>query len=443
MHDRWNFVLLHLAAAAGLVAAGDNWPQFRGPGARGTADGAHLPDRWGTAENVAWKAEIPGRGWSSPVVWGDRVFLTTAVSSEKPEEAKKGLYIGGDRQKPPADVHRWLVCCLDLATGKTLWERVAHQGVPATPRHVKNSYASETPATDGERLYVYFGNVGLYCYDLDGKLLWSHSVAPHRMKLGWGTAASPVVAKGRLFLVNDNEEESYLAAFDAPTGKELWRVPRDEKSNWATPCVWENDQRTEIVTNGTGKVRSYDLDGKLLWELGGMSSITIPTPFAAHGMLYLASGYVMHNRRPVFAVRPGAAGDISLARDATENEYVAWSQRVAAPYNPSPLVYGDHLYVLKDRGLLSSYDAKTGKEAYPDQRLGPTAFTASPWAYDGKVFCLSEDGDTVVVQAGPQFKILGKNSLGEMTLATPALAGDRLLIRTESKLYCFRNGAGE
>jgi outer membrane protein assembly factor BamB len=423
--------------ASGKVADA-NWPQYRGARSLGTSTAANLPDSWSTTENIAWKTPIPGRGWSCPIVWGDKVFVTTVVSEKPPEAAKKGLYLGGDRKTPPTDPHKWVLICLDLKTGKKLWEQVAAEGVPDSSRHIKNSYASETPVTDGERVYAYFGNHGLYCYDLNGKQLWSKKLGTFRTKLGWGTAASPVLHKDRLIVVHDNEDDSFMIALDAKTGNELWRVARDEKSNWATPFVWENELRTELVTNGTGKVRSYDLDGKLLWELAGMSSITIPTPFAAHGMLYLASGYVMHNHRPVYAVRPGAAGDVSLKNGELKNDYIVWYQKLAAPYNPSPLVYGDYFYVLKDRGMLSCYDAKTGAEIYKDQRLGAGEFTASPWAYDGKVFCLSESGDTFVIQAGPEFKIVGRNKLDELCMATPAIAGDRLLIRTESQVYCIK-----
>jgi outer membrane protein assembly factor BamB len=267
-----------LAFLPALALAEVNWPTFRGGAAAGVAADRRLPDTWDATKNVAWKTDIPGRGWSSPVVWGNRVFLTSAISEGKPEDPKKGLYFGGDRNKPPTDVHRWMVYCLDWTSGKILWERQADKGVPENPLHIKNTYASETPATDGERVYAYFGNRGLFCYDFDGKLLWAQKWPAVKTRAGWGTAASPVVYKDRLYLVNDNEEKSFLVALDARTGKEVWRVDRDERSNWATPFVWENELRTELVTAGTGKVRSYDLDGKLLWELGGMSSITIRVP---------------------------------------------------------------------------------------------------------------------------------------------------------------------
>jgi outer membrane protein assembly factor BamB len=257
--------------------------------------------------------------------------------------------------------------------------------------------------------------------------------------MGWGTAASPALHGDRVFLVHDNEERSFLLALDKHTGKQLWRVERKEASNWATPFVWKNGMRTELVTAGSGAVRSYDQGGKLLWQLRGMSIISIPTPFARHGLLYVTSGYVADPfLKPLYAIRAGAAGDVSLKRGEAANKYVAWCQRHAGPYHPSPLVYGDYLYVLHDRGFLTCYEARTGKEVYGKRRLGASAFTASPWAYGGKVFCLSEDGEAVVVRAGKEFKILGRNRLDEMTLATPALAGGSLFVRTSGKLYCLR-----
>ena len=427
---------LALALACACLAAEDRWTQFRGPAAGVAAEDENLPERWSATENVAWKLPVPGRGWSSPVAAADRIYLTAVIAAEPEEAPKKGLYFGGNRETPPPDEHRWMVYCVDWKTGKLLWERDVHRG-KAPARHLKNSYASETPATDGEHVYAYFGSVGVFCLDRDGKLLWSQPVGPYRMRYGWGTGASPVLHQGRLYIVNDNEEQSFLAALDAATGKQIWRVARDEASNWATPYIWENGKRTEIVTSGTRRVRSYDLDGKLLWELGGMSSIVIPTPFSKDGLLYLASGYVGDQVRPVFAVRPGASGDISIKGEDSLNDYVAWYQRQGGPYNPSPLVYGDYYYTLLDFGFLTCREARTGKEVYGKQRISQAgaAFTASPWAYNGKIFALSEDGDTYVIQAGPEFKVLAKNPLDEMCLATPAVYRSSLIVRTASNLY--------
>src|SRR5262249_33816655 len=277
----------------------------------------------------------------------------------------------------------------------------------------------------------FFGNVGVFCLDHGGKLLWEKQFDPVKTRMGWGPAASPALHKDRLFIVNDNEEKSYLLALDTKTGKEAWRVERDEKSNWATPFVWHNELRTELVTAGTSRVRSYSLDGKLLWELSGMSVIAIPSPFARDGLLYVTSGYVADLLRPVYAIRPGASGDISLKGKEKSNKDVAWCQPQGGPYHPTPVVYGGYVYLLYDRGFLACYEARPGKPVYQKQRLSPaaSAFTASPWAYGGNIFCLSEDGDTFVVKAGPEFKVLGTNGLDEMTLATPAITRGSLMVR--------------
>jgi outer membrane protein assembly factor BamB len=431
--------LLAVAAALTLPAAvrAADWPQFRGPGGAGVADGPVLPpDTWSPKQNVAWKYEVPGHGWSCPVVVGGKVFVTSCVTDGRLAPPKTGYYAPRDTKTHEGE-HRWTVFCLDAATGKVLWERVAHVGKPKHPIHVKASYASETPVSDGERVYAYFGNVGLFCYDLAGKPLWSRSWDVVPTQLDWGTGASPVLHKGRLYLVNDNEKQSFIVAVDALTGKDVWKKDRDEKSNWATPFVWENAKRTEIVTCGKGKVRSYGTDGTLLWELGGMSSICVPSPVAAGELLVISSGYEFGRPRPVLAVRPGASGDITLKKGETANEYVAWYKEPAGAYHPTPLVLGDYLYVLYSTGAISCFEAKTGKPVYEKERLGGT-FTASPWSYGGKVFCLSEEGTTYVVKAGPEFELLGKNAMGEVALATPAVADGRLFLRTANALYCIK-----
>jgi hypothetical protein len=421
--------------------ADENWPQFRGPESRGIGSGKNLPDRWSESENVAWKTDVRGRGWSSPVVWGSRIFLTTAVNLGELETPKKGLYFGGNRPETPEVQEEYQVICLDLLSGKKLWERTVYQGPPKGPTHIKNSYASETPVTDGQRIYAYFGNQGLYCFDFEGNSVWSKQFETRPIRNGWGTAASPVLHGDRLYIVNDNDEESYLLCLDKHTGKEVWRTIRDEKSNWSTPYIWQNSQRTEIVTLGTDKVRSYDLDGKLLWWFTGMSSITIATPYAEKDLLYVSSGYVNDRSRPLYAIGPGASGDISLEPEKTSNKWIAWSNPTAAPYNPTTLVYDGRVYVLYDRGMLGCYRSLTGESLFERERIPHgLRFTASPWAYDGKVFCLNEDGVTFVFLAGDKFELLHTNKLAddEMCLATPALVGDRLILRTSIKVYCIR-----
>ena len=431
-----------------------NWPQFRGSSSGVAADNPALPDTWSETQNVAWKVDVPGRSWSSPVVWGDHVFVTTAVNVKQPIEPLKAVSsylarsLGGTMTaadiSQPVDEHRWVVYDVDLQTGKIRWERTIQTALPSQAVHQKNSYASETPVTDGQRVYVYLGYAGLFAFDMSGAPVWSKPMEVLEMRTGWGSAASLALHDGRLYIVNDNEKQSFLAAVDARTGRELWRVDRDEKSNWSTPFVWQNERRTEIVTTGSKRVRSYDTNGKLLWELKGLTSIHAATPIAAHGLLYVSSGYPTDSLRPVYAIRPGGSGDISLkAGDTsntfgeTSNAFIAWAHPTLASCYPSPLIVGDQYYTLMDRGFLTSNDAKTGKEVYGRQRISAesSAFSASPWSYNGKIFALSEDGDTFVVQAGPEPKVLGKNSLNEMSLATPAIANGSLIIRTASKLY--------
>jgi outer membrane protein assembly factor BamB len=305
---------------------------------------------------------------------------------------------------------------------------------------------SETPVTDGERVYVYVANLGLYAYDLDGEQLWSTKLEAYPIYLDFGTGSSPALAGNQLLIANDNEQQQFLAAFDKTTGKQLWRVDRDtrseagkgQRSGWSTPFVWSNGLRTEIVTIGPARAISYDLEGKELWRLSGMSTNPAPSPFAYDGLLYVDAGQT----RPLFAIRPGASGDISAGPDDKTSEYVAWSAERAGTYIPTPVAYKGSIYVLYDKGILARYDAKTGQLAYK-ARIGPEAgaFTSSPWAYDDKIFCLSELGDTYVLSAGETFELLHSNPLGEMALATPAIVGERLLIRTETRLYSIRQNS--
>jgi outer membrane protein assembly factor BamB len=428
--------LLCAGLLAGARVMHAQWPQFRGPDATGVAASARLPETWSRTVNIRWRTEIPGVGWSSPVVSGNTVFLTSVIRPQAGEPPKPGLYFGGERPAP-TDEHRWVVLAVDLESGAIRWQREVHRGAPPQSRHLKNSYASETPTTDGTRVYALFGNLGVFAYAMDGTLAWERRRPARATRYGWGTAASPVLHNGRLYVLDDNEEDASLMALDARTGTEVWRVSRPKETNWATPFIWRHAQRTEIVIAATGGVQSYDLEGRVLWTLRGMSSIAIPTPFESGGLLYVASGYVGDKVRPVYAIKPGAAGDISLTGEATSNQFVAWTLPQAAPYNPSPIVYDGVFYTLLDRGFLTAHDARTGREVYGRQRIDPVSagFTASPWAANGRIYLLNEDGDTYVVRAGPTFEVLAKNSLGEMAMATPAIAGNSLIVRTASALY--------
>ena len=433
------FTLLAVVSASAI----EQWPQFRGSNAGVADDHPTLPETWSETENVVWTATIPGQSWSSPVVWEEHVFVVTAISSGTEPAPMPGL------AEPNPDsgwmkssaMHRWVVYDIDFDTGAVRWVRELHSGVPALGRHMRNSYASQTPVTDGERVYVYVSTIGLVAaFDMTGDVVWTTDVSAYEVR--WGPAASPVLHEDQLFIVHDNLTRSFIAAFDTRTGDELWTVERDEVQGFSTPFVWANDVRTEVVTAAQNRVRPYALDGTLLWELSGMSDFgTIATPFAKNGLLYVSSGYPGSPRRPVFAIRPGASGDISLTEGETSSRDIAWFHPRLGSYQTSALMYGDYYYTLLDRGFLLCHDARTGEEVYGRQRLtAGTSFAASPWAYNGKIFLLSEDGDTYVVQAGPEFKLLGTNSLNEMAMATPAVVGGSLFIRTQSKLYRIEQG---
>ena len=462
MHRIVAIGLAALLVAGTAAAEQEDWLQFRGPAAGVVPDDANLPEHWSETENVVWTVDIPGLAWSSPVVAGDNVFVTTAISAGDEPEPIKGLYDPGMENGSEASLnpHRWLLYAIDFHSGRVRWQRELYSAPPPGKRHLKNSFASETPVTDGRRVYVYFGSVGqVAAFNMSGETIWTREIDVYNTLLEMGTAASPILHDDRLYVVNDNTTRSFLAAFDKDTGEKIWEVQRDEQGqNWSTPFVWEHDLRTELVTAGTQGVRSYDLDGELLWELHGMSGLTIPTPFASHGLVYISSGYPGGGLRPVYAVRPGASGDISLfPEDAmrrgitsgfpgplTASEDIAWSYPLLGTYNTTAIVYGDIYYTLLDRGFLVAHDARTGEEIYGRRRLEiGNGFTASPWAYNGKLFLLSEDGETYVVKAGSEFEILHKNPLNEMTLATPAVARGSLFIRTQSKLYRIAKGGGQ
>jgi outer membrane protein assembly factor BamB len=469
---RPSILFLGLFAPFTLGAADAAWPQFRGPGGRATADEAKLPVEWSATANVAWSAEVPGRGWSSPIVVGDRVIVTSALNRGGFKPAQTGIF-GNDyvaelkkQGLPDEEVNKrviardieqtaevedvsYLVLAFDVRTGKPLWEREVHRGKPFGGRHRKNTYASETPATDGERIYASFGaNVGVFCLGLDGTVQWRRNWEPQSIYLDFGTAASPVVHGGRVYVQRDSEGESFLAALDAKTGEPMWTTARTElaaknKSGWATPFVWETSERTEIVTIGKGLVVSYGLDGRELWRLRGMTQAT-PSPTAGAGLLFVGSGSQGENNRPLYAIKPGASGDITPAQGETSGPFVAWFQPRGTPYTGSPLFYKDRLYSLNDNGMLQVFEAATGREIYKE-RVGGTGntFSSSPIASAGRVYALNENGTTIVFSAGDTYAQLGKNVLGEMSLATPAVApgGGGLLVRTQTKLYRIAGAA--
>ena len=420
-------------ALAGVSFA-QNWPQFRGEHAAGVADGQHLPSSW----NTAWSTGIPGLGHSSPIVWDDRVFVTTAISSDKNslfEPAAKGPV----DLRTDASSHQWHVYCLDRKTGKILWDRLAYEGVPTIHRHPHNSYASETPATDGRHVVVSFGSQGLYCYNFKGDLLWKkdlgviHAGKHNNPEYTWGTASSPVIYGKNAIVQCDSLGTGYLAAFDLDSGREAWRIGRDSNPSWSTPAIFETNGKAELVVNAAPLIQGYDLStGKELWRLGPSTTNTTPTPVFGEGLIFVTNGY--NPIKPIYAVRPGARGDLTLKEGATASEAVAWSDPRNGPYMSTPLLYRGILYVVSINGVLTAFEAKTGKQLY-QKRIAPGGYTASPVASDGRIYIGNEEGDLYIVKAGPEFEILGKNPFNEVLMATPAIAHGMMLVRTQHHLW--------
>jgi putative CocE/NonD family hydrolase len=423
----------------GVVKSPLNWPSFRGPNASGVADGQFPPLTWDVPKgvNVRWKTPIPGLGHSCPVVWGDRVYLTTAVGGGK-DELKPGLYGNVDSVKDSTE-HKWQVLCLDRRTGKIVWERTACQGVPKVKRHPKGSHANPTPAADGAHVVVSFGSEGLYCYDREGKLLWQKNLGTldsgwfYDADYQWGFGSSPIIYKGLVIVQCDVGKGSFIAAFRVDDGKEVWRKSREEIPSWGTPTVVEGPGRAELVTNATKFARGYDpLTGDELWRLGRHAEITVPTPVYGAGLIFITSGY--RPVQPIYAIRPGARGDISLTEGKTTSDAVAWSTDKGGPYMPTPIVYGDYLYLVSNAGIVTCYEAKTGKQVYKERLGGSGGYTASPVAADGKVYFIGEESGVRVVRAGPKFEVLAVNPLGEPCLATPAISDGMIFVRTQHHL---------
>lgn len=432
--------LISAAAAGGeQPAPTENWPQYRGANSDGLGVGATLPEVWSETENVVWKTEVPGWGWSSPIVWGDQVFVTSAIGEKELPTPHVGGYPGGHLKDEGE--HRWVLVCLDFESGEVVWEAEAHRGPAVELRHPRNSYASETPVTDGERVYAYFANHGVLCFDMEGELIWERRYEPFPMRDGWNTGSSPVIHGDRIFIQNDNNQESFLEALDKRTGELIWRVKREERSTWSTPFVWKNELREELVTIGSNRIRSYDLkSGEVIWELRGTSGLVSLTPMAKDGLLYVGAGY---HYGPLYAIKPGAEGDISLEPGEKSNEFIVWSQRRGSSIHPCYLVSEDRLFVCYDSGLLACFNAKTGEEIFQRQRLNTRGgrFYASPWAYNGKIFMLNENGDTWVVEDAPEYRFVGKNSLGDVAWATPAIARGSLFIRTYRSVFRIQQAA--
>lgn len=428
-----------------------NWPSFRGADASGTAT-ATLPLTWngdpavGPSKNIRWKTPIPGLSHSSPIVWGDRLFVATAIRADGGDAPLKvGLYGSGASADDDAE-QRWAVLALDRATGKVLWEQTARRGAPGARRHPKATHANTTLATDGTRVIAFFGSEGLYAYDFQGGLLWKKELGvldsgPQRTDLQWGHASSPVISGTTLLLQADQKKGSFLVALSIGDGKELWRVDRDGVcgQSWATPTVVKTAGRTQVVCNGYPFIASYDLStGKELWRLKSGGDIPVPAPVSAHGLIFITNAH--GGQAPLYAVRPDATGDISLADGRTSNAGIAWSEPRNGAYLQTPLVVDDLLYSCSDGGVLKVYAATTGELKYA-QRLGTgkTGFTSSPVGVGGRIYLTSEEGDVLVIQAGPRHELLASNRLGELVLSSPAVASDTLFFRTRRHVVAVGN----
>ncbi|MEK6675876.1 MAG: PQQ-binding-like beta-propeller repeat protein [Planctomycetota bacterium] len=427
---------------APIVKESRNWPSFRGVGATGVADGQGAPLRWDVpnGKNLAWRTAIPGLAHSCPVVWGDRVFVTTAASENSEAPFRHGLYGDVDTVKNEPS-HQWKVYALDKKTGAIAWEKTSHVGVPKVERHTKSSHANSTPVTDGKHVVAMFGSEGLYCYDIDGKELWKRDLGI--LNAGWffdpdypwGFGSSPVMYQDTVIVQADVQADvqgqPHISALDVRSGATVWTTLRDEVPSWGTPTIYEANGKAEVLTNGTKYARGYDAaTGLELWRLSGHSEITVPTPFVSNGLIFIASGY--SPIQPIYAIKVGARGDLSLRGGEEKSEFVAWSKKKGGPYMPTPIAYGDHLYTCANNGILICYQAKTGEQVYK-QRIsdsGGAAFTASPIAADGKLFFTSEDGDVFVVRAGPTYELLATNPVGEPCMATPAISDGLIFIRT-------------
>jgi outer membrane protein assembly factor BamB len=422
----------------------ESWPSFRGRNASGIATGQNLPEKWNakTGENILWKTAIPGLAHSSPVVWGNQVFATTAISGRGNATFKPGLYGDGDASDDRSP-HKFVLYAIDKRTGKIAWERTAIERAPRNKRHIKSTYASASPATDGRVVVAWFGSEGVHAYDVNGKPLWQVDLGQVDMgaydipAFEWGPASSPIIWRDLVILQVDTQADSFLLALDVATGKTVWKTDRQEIPSWGTPTVITTSAGDELVTNASNYIRGYDpRTAAELWRLGGSSKITAPTPFAADGLIVVASG--RRPELPIFVIRPGARGDITLAKGETSNASVAWSKTGRGSYMPTPIAYEGILYVIANNGVFDAYELKTGQEIYR-QRLDPvgSGFSASPVLADGRIYLSSEDGDIVVIAAGKEFTRVAVNSMGDLLMATPAISDGVMYVRSASTLFAI------
>ena len=420
-------------------AFAEDWPGWRGDG-RGISPEKNLPLKWSENEGIKWKTPIPGAGHSSPIVWGNRVFVSTAVANDPNVETfKGGIYMGENQPKPDASEYAYRVICFDANQGSVVWSTAVARQNPKTRRHTKNTYASETPVTDGKYVFASFGAAGLYAVDFEGHVVWQRGLGPMPRSRGCGTGFFPILFRSTVIVNCDSDEDSYIAAFDKATGDQVWRTERKEGASWGTPFLFETEGHTTIVTNGTRRMRGYDAaTGKLLWECAGGSVFTVPSPVATQGLVFLSSGHDVFPPQPIIAVRAEASGDITPPRGQSQSQGVAWSHRSGGAYVTSPLALDEYLYVPLDNGSLTCYEARTGKVVYEKQELGGrNTITASPVAGDGKIYVQAEGGECYVVKQGPAFEILAVNKLDETFCASPAVSAGKIYLRGRKHLYCI------
>lgn len=446
------FVFGTVIAAMGASVGEQNWPQWRGPAASGVAPAGRPPTTWSETKNVKWKVKIPGRGTSTPIVWGEQIFIQTALSTARKVEdvtpkpappapadpatppsgqQRRRPGGGGMRSQKPTDPYQFKIVCLDRGTGKTLWEKVAREEVPHEGHHADHGFSSYSPVTDGKNVYAYFGSRGLHCYDLGGTLRWSKELGRMQTKNSFGEGSSPALFGSTVVVQWDHEGEDFIVALDKETGKELWKQPRSEETSWATPLIVQHEKRVEVITDATSKVRSYDLaTGKQIWECGSLTANVIPSPVAGHGMVYSMSGFRGNN---LMAIRLGREGDL------TGTDAIAWSHKKSTPYVPSPLLYGDLLYFFSgNNGTLSCFDAKSGQAHYEAERIeGLLGVYASPVGANGNVYLIGRNGAAVVIRQSTKLEPLATNRLNDKFDASPAIAGNDLFLRGHEYLYCM------
>ena len=432
-----SLVGLGLSGLLSVSALAQNWPSFRGPFARGVADQQDLPTDWDvkTGRNIRWKADIPGQGHSSPVVWGERVFVTSVIRENPPPVAlgdTGGIALADDKAS-----HTWRVTCLNSKDGRVLWSKDVMSAVPRATRHVKASQANSTPVTDGRVVVAILGSEGMVAFDWDGTLKWRADLGVLNPGLygdptsEWGHGSSPIIFEDLVIVQADRHKDSYLAAFDLASGKRKWNVPRVERPVWSTPTLHTTGDRTDLIVVGGEYVRGYDpRTGQELWKFKDEAEVKTPTPFVADDLIVLSGGY---RGRPIYALKTGARGDISVPETAKSGAFLAWRSEAGGPYTTTPLAYEGILYAIRDEGILGTYDLKTGATIYRE-RTNAT-HSASPIGSDGKVYAAAEDGEVIVLKAGRSFEVLARNDMGEVLMATPAISSNTLFIRTAGHLY--------